>query len=60
MQTSFMISCPYCWQLVAIETFESETWIEYTEDCQNCCHPILIKSCVNEFQNEVVACKENE
>ncbi len=37
------IQCPYCWETITIEVDLSAGSARYTEDCQVCCHPILVK-----------------
>ena len=35
--------CPYCWEQIILEIDPSYDVQEYVEDCQVCCHPILIR-----------------
>ena len=42
MQTSLTISCPFCYQLTAIDIGDAIDGLELIEDCQNCCHPIVV------------------
>lgn len=37
------ITCPYCWQTIAIEIPErSAIAVELVTDCEVCCRPILV------------------
>lgn len=38
------ISCPYCGELIRILVDPSELGDEYTEDCQVCCRPIIMRA----------------
>lgn len=44
-------SCPYCWEEISMLLDSSIEEQEYVEDCEVCCHPILIQS---NFQNGVL------
>jgi hypothetical protein len=37
------ITCPYCWETISLELDLSAGSAEYTEDCQVCCRPILVR-----------------
>lgn len=37
------ITCPYCWETIAIAVDTSVPEQEYVEDCSVCCRPILIR-----------------
>ena len=37
------IDCPYCWERISILLDAEEVDQEYTEDCQVCCRPIVIR-----------------
>lgn len=37
------ITCPYCWQQIAIGLDLSAGSQTYVEDCSVCCHPILLR-----------------
>jgi len=35
-------TCPYCWKTISMLVDGSVEQQSYVEDCENCCHPILI------------------
>ena len=35
-------TCPYCWQEITILVDASTPQQSYVEDCEKCCHPILL------------------
>lgn len=37
------VSCPYCGEPISILVDPSELGEEYTEDCQVCCRPIVMR-----------------
>jgi hypothetical protein len=37
------ITCPYCWETIFIDVDLSGGSAEYTEDCQVCCRPLLVR-----------------
>lgn len=37
------ITCPYCWQSVAIQIDLSAGDQDYVEDCSVCCQPIALR-----------------
>jgi len=39
---SMVITCPYCWERIAIDVDGSVLPASYVEDCSVCCRPILI------------------
>ncbi len=58
---SVMIQCPYCWEMLEISIDPSVSEQEYVEDCQVCCHPILLTVSIDEHQvPRVEARAENE
>lgn len=36
-------TCPYCWEMVTTLVAISELPAELIEDCQVCCHPVLLR-----------------
>lgn len=42
------IQCPYCWESVEILVDESAGNQEYVEDCQVCCHPVLVRVAIED------------
>ncbi len=34
--------CPHCWQTISVVLDLSSRGQSYVEDCEVCCHPILI------------------
>ncbi len=42
------IQCPYCWEMFEITIDCSVSSQEYVEDCEVCCHPILMKATVSD------------
>ena len=56
-----MVQCPYCWEMLEISIDPSVAEQEYVEDCQVCCHPILLSVSIDEDQvPRVEARAENE
>ncbi len=55
------VTCPYCWEGIAIIVDTSIDEQEYVEDCSVCCRPILLH-CVSQSQRviDVQARAENE
>lgn len=41
-QSEHSFTCPYCWQTISMVLDPSAGTQSYVEDCENCCHPILI------------------
>ncbi len=42
-QTERQFTCPYCWDDISMVLDTSSGGSQsYVEDCENCCHPILI------------------
>lgn len=58
---NYFIACPYCMEQIEIVIDITAGSQEYTEDCEVCCSPILIKIKIdgNEVLN-IEALKENE
>lgn len=55
------IQCPYCWETVDIFVDESAGDQEYVEDCQVCCHPILLRISIEDGRLvDVAVGMENE
>lgn len=44
------IQCPFCWETITIEVDLSAGSARYTEDCQVCCHPLVITLNVDDAQ----------
>ncbi|NKC00784.1 MAG: CPXCG motif-containing cysteine-rich protein [Pseudomonadales bacterium] len=42
--TETQVDCPYCGESIGILVDPSEVGDEYTEDCQVCCQPIVMRS----------------
>ena len=36
------VTCPYCWETIALELDLSAGSQTYTEDCSVCCRPIVV------------------
>jgi hypothetical protein len=56
-QTEQTFTCPYCWQAISMVLDTSVGNQSYVEDCENCCHPILITYSVEE--NEIQSFEAN-
>jgi hypothetical protein len=41
-QAEHTFTCPYCWEAISMVLDTSAGTQSYVEDCENCCHPILI------------------
>ncbi len=56
------ITCPYCWETIAVDVDVSAGSQTYTEDCSVCCNPILIRLQVSGDGEtyEIEASPENE
>jgi hypothetical protein len=55
-----IIQCPYCWQSIEIILDCSVEHQEYTEDCEVCCHPILMDILIDQAGNpQVTVEREN-
>ena len=39
---SVLVQCPYCWETLEISVDPSVAEQEYVEDCQVCCHTIVL------------------
>ncbi len=37
------VTCPCCWETIMIDVDLSAGSQQYTEDCQVCCQPILVR-----------------
>jgi hypothetical protein len=48
LSATHTITCPYCWQSVAVCLDLSEPEQQYVEDCSVCCHPIVIHYLIGE------------
>ena len=58
---SVTVQCPYCWEMLDISIDPSVAEQEYVEDCQVCCHPILLSVSIGEDQVPIVEARaENE
>lgn len=58
---SVLVQCPYCWEMLDISVDPSVPDQEYVEDCQVCCHPILLTISFDEhLEPRVEARLENE
>jgi hypothetical protein len=56
-----VVTCPYCWESIALELDLSAGSQTYTEDCPVCCRPILVRLRVDEEGGfEVGAEAEND
>jgi hypothetical protein len=44
------VQCPYCWEEIELDLDLSAGSQTYTEDCQVCCQPILVRLNVDEEQ----------
>lgn len=36
------VSCPYCGEPLTLLVDEGDSGVDYTEDCQVCCQPMLV------------------
>ncbi|XKH00280.1 CPXCG motif-containing cysteine-rich protein [Marinobacter nauticus] len=58
---SVTVQCPYCWEMLEISIDPSVADQEYVENCQVCCHPILLTVHIDDQQvPRVEARAENE
>ena len=39
----YFFTCPYCWQRISVLLDTSVPVQSYTEDCEVCCRPMLIR-----------------
>jgi len=39
---SVYVTCPYCWESIAVDVDDSALPACYVEDCSVCCRPILV------------------
>ena len=42
VEIEYEFACPHCWQTITMLLDLSVTRQKYVEDCEVCCHPILI------------------
>lgn len=35
-------ACPYCWETLTLLVDEGDLGIDYVEDCQVCCQPMIV------------------
>lgn len=40
--TESRVSCPYCGEFITLLIDEGDSGVDYTEDCQVCCQPMLV------------------
>jgi cysteine-rich CPXCG protein len=57
---SINISCPYCGEPIVVEPEPSDDTIEYIEDCDVCCRPIVITVTYSEEGSKATARREDE
>jgi hypothetical protein len=61
LQNSYYLACPWClehFQVIVDLTGGSQ---EYTEDCEVCCHPVLMTIKIEDGQLvSIDGCRENE
>ena len=43
LQNTYSVACPHCLEYIQFVIDETAGSQEYTEDCEVCCHPILVK-----------------
>lgn len=48
------VTCPYCWETLVLEVDLSAGSQVYTEDCQVCCQPMVVRVAVGEGDSHVV------
>jgi hypothetical protein len=48
MEIEHFLNCPYCWQTISMILDLSVEKQFYVEDCEVCCHPIVISYTTNE------------
>lgn len=61
LHSSHFASCPYCLEQIEIIVDGSAGSQTYTEDCEVCCHPILVKFMVEDNKiSNIELLKENE
>ena len=41
LNATHFAQCPYCWQSLEVEVEETAGSLEFVEDCQVCCRPIV-------------------
>jgi hypothetical protein len=55
------VQCPYCWQAVQLSIDTSVREQEYTEDCEVCCRPMVLRVTIDRHGiPQVEARGENE
>lgn len=55
------VQCPYCWQDIEVVVDTSVDNQEYTEDCEVCCRPMLLRVVLEEDGTpNVEARREND
>ncbi|MFK7830347.1 MAG: CPXCG motif-containing cysteine-rich protein [Congregibacter sp.] len=40
--TESRVNCPYCGEPLTLLVDEGDSGVDYTEDCQVCCQPMLV------------------
>lgn len=60
MLQSVWVSCPACWEKVALEVDLTAGSAEYYEDCPVCCQPMLVSVRVGENPEEFSVVVEGE
>ena len=54
------VTCPACWEEIALELDLSAGSAVYTEDCSVCCRPMLVRLNVDEGSGEFTVSVEPE
>ncbi len=40
--TEVQASCPYCWETLTLLVDAGDLGVDYVEDCQVCCRPMVV------------------
>ena len=40
--TELRADCPYCWEPLTLLVDENDFGVDYVEDCQVCCRPMVV------------------
>jgi len=60
LPTQLKVSCPYCGESIEVLIDSEEVGQQYIEDCQVCCHPILIRVSVGIQDIDIQTAKESD
>jgi hypothetical protein len=45
--TEVQAACPYCWEPLTLLVDSSDLGVDYVEDCQVCCRPMVVTANVD-------------